>query len=119
MKWLLLLKILGAILVFIQGFFLLLYWNWPFGSNADRYYLPLIALAVSMLGYLLALWQGKYGGIMMICGAVLLVISGFLNPKTMEIQEKLLFILIAGLPPVVIGGLFIKSSGKSKSFKKV
>jgi len=67
-----------------------------------------------MSGYLLALRKGRYGGLLMITGALLLAISIFINPKEIELSVRIVFILISCLPPAVIGGLFIYQETKSK-----
>ena len=108
-------KVLGAILFFVQGFFFLFFLNWPYTSEAGKSILPFVALAICMTGYLIALWHGKYGGVVMICSAVLLAISSFLSPGTSDIQVKLFFILIACLPPAIVGSLFIGLTGNIKS----
>jgi len=114
-KWYLVIKVAGGILFLIQTFFLLLYWNWPFGSTADRSFLPFIALAVSMFGYLLALWEGKYGGLVMITGALILAISVFTNPRDIELFVRIIFTLISCLPTAVIGSFFIYAAVRSKN----
>jgi hypothetical protein len=113
-KWNKFIIVAGGVLFLIQFGFLFIYLNWPFGSSADRSYLPFIAVAISMLGYLLALWKGKYGGLIMICGALILAISIFINPREIELFVKVIFALISCAPTIVVGVLFIYQETKSK-----
>ena len=69
----------------------------------------------SMLGYPFALWRGIYGGLVMICGALILAISVFTNPRDIELFVRIIFTLISCVPIAGIGGFFISVALRSKN----
>jgi hypothetical protein len=113
-KLLIVVKVLGGFIFIIQGFLLLLYWNWPFGGPSNRNYLTFIGLVVCMVGYLLALLREMYGGILMICGSILLATGIAVNPTVNSSTTALIFGSIIYSPSIILGALFIISHFNKK-----
>lgn len=103
-------KVLGGIIFALEFLFFFVYWNWPFTAQGGRKYFPFIAISIYLAGYLIALWKGNWGGLLMTASAVMLAFSPFLYLSSGEITAKVLFVTIACLPPAVAGILFILSS---------
>ena len=106
-KWLIVVKVCGGILFAVQGFFFFLFMNWPFGTTGVHSYLPFIALALSMSGYLAALKYGRLGGSLMITGILILAINGFIASGNNDIKTKLVIALVTTVPVIIIGLLFM------------
>ncbi len=113
-------KILGGILFAIQGLIIFLFLNWPFGATESRGYFSFIALALSMSGYLIAIFRSRIGGIIMIAGALLLGAIVFLNSNNGDVQTKLLITLIIAVPVIIVGVLFmIPVNNKTRQEQKL
>ncbi|MBZ0201020.1 MAG: hypothetical protein K8H86_14205 [Ignavibacteriaceae bacterium] len=109
-------KILGGIIFAIESLLFFFYWNWPFTAAGGRKYYPFIAIAIYLVGFILALWKGRWGGLLMLISALMLAASPFLYLTSGEVFAKILFITIVCLPPAAAGILFILSANYKSTY---